>query len=220
MAVERIELPKAITMGVGETRALVPVLTPGDANEPLKYTSGKAKIVAVSADGVLTAKKVGTAKITVKSEGGKKAAVKITVLKKPTKLKLKQTAADLPMSETLRLQPVFAAKTGGGVTYSSSDPAIATVDDDGLVTGAARGSATVTACTYNGKLAECRVNVFFDVSTMMSDRADDRPRADPGPQEVRQEPARGRAEKPPPLQHPGGDLRMVWHEVRRGIDRQ
>lgn len=120
---------------------------------------------------MLTAKKVGTAKITVKSEGGKKAAVKITVLKKPTKLKLKQTAADLPMGETLRLQPVFAAKTGGGVTYSSSDPAIATVDDDGLVTGVARGSATVTACTYNGKLAECRVNVFFDVSTMMSGSA-------------------------------------------------
>ncbi|MEG1384681.1 MAG: Ig-like domain-containing protein, partial [Oscillospiraceae bacterium] len=44
------------------------------------------------------------------------------------------------------------------VAWSSSDPAIATVDANGLVTGVAAGSATITAAA-NGKTATCAVTV-------------------------------------------------------------
>ena len=45
------------------------------------------------------------------------------------------------------------------LTYTSSDPNVATVDADGLVTAVGDGSATITAETYNGKQAECLVTV-------------------------------------------------------------
>ncbi len=45
------------------------------------------------------------------------------------------------------------------VTYSSSDTDVATVNEDGKVTGIATGTAEITATTDNGKTAACTVTV-------------------------------------------------------------
>jgi len=45
------------------------------------------------------------------------------------------------------------------VTWSSSNPAVATVDENGKVTAVATGSAKITATTANGKTATCNVAV-------------------------------------------------------------
>jgi len=52
---------------------------PITANDKLKYSSSKMKIATVSSKGVVTAKKKGTAYITVKASSGKKAKCKIIV---------------------------------------------------------------------------------------------------------------------------------------------
>ena len=174
VAVEGIALPKSITLGVGEKRALVPVLTPAEANESISFSSSKKTYVTVSEDGLLTAKKVGSARITARSEGGKKATVDVKVVKKPKKLRLNRTSACLAIGAELKLKPVFPMNAGGGVTYTSSDPSVAVVDSVGLVTGVGRGTASITAQTYNGKKAICEVSVFFDVTTLMTKRASDR----------------------------------------------
>lgn len=83
--------PGTIYIGMGTPR-LTARLEPGYARTTLKWKSSNRKVLRVSADGVLTPVKAGTAKITVTTGNKKKAAVKLTVKKnlivmnaKPTK---------------------------------------------------------------------------------------------------------------------------------------
>ena len=46
------------------------------------------------------------------------------------------------------------------LTWTSSDPKVATVDNNGKVTGIAAGTATITVRTGNGKTASCNVTVI------------------------------------------------------------
>jgi uncharacterized repeat protein (TIGR02543 family) len=65
-------------------------------------------------------------------------------------------------TETLiaTIQP--ASATTKTVTWSSNNPLVASVDEDGLVTALARGTATITVTTDDGnKTASCTVNVFI-----------------------------------------------------------
>lgn len=45
------------------------------------------------------------------------------------------------------------------MTFESSAPDVATVDEDGVVYGVSEGSATITATSYNGLTAVCTVTV-------------------------------------------------------------
>jgi uncharacterized protein YjdB len=69
---------KSLTLKKGKTFRLTPVVTPVTSQEKVKYTSSNSKIAAVSASGVITGKKAGTARITVKS-GSKKVVVVVKV---------------------------------------------------------------------------------------------------------------------------------------------
>ena len=62
----------------GAKLTLKPVLTPVTSQEKITYATSNKNVAVVSSRGVITAKKKGTAKITVRS--GKKAyVVKVTV---------------------------------------------------------------------------------------------------------------------------------------------
>ena len=74
---------KKATLKVGETLDLAAVVSPETAVASTKLTwkSSKAAVAKVSKTGVVTAKKAGTAKITVKTDSGKTATITITVKK-------------------------------------------------------------------------------------------------------------------------------------------
>ena len=62
--------------------------------------------------------------------------------------------------ETLTATVTPADATNKNVTWKSSDATVATVDDNGKVTGVAAGEATITVTTEEGgKTATCRVTV-------------------------------------------------------------
>lgn len=91
----------ALYIGMG-TRQLTAEMSPAYAKSTLKWKSFNKKVVKVSADGVLTPVKPGTAKVTVTTANKKKATVKVTVKKniidnineKPTKAKIKSIGND------------------------------------------------------------------------------------------------------------------------------
>lgn len=81
-----ISLPKtALSMEVGETTRLSAVISPSSASDKeVTWTSSNSAAAAVDSSGLISAKGQGTAIITVKArDGGKTAAVKVTVTKAP-----------------------------------------------------------------------------------------------------------------------------------------
>ena len=69
---------KKLTMKVGKTKELKPVLTPLYSSEKITFRSSNKRVVSVNSKGILTAKKKGTATITVKS-GSKTVKCKVKV---------------------------------------------------------------------------------------------------------------------------------------------
>lgn len=70
---------KEVTIKAGKKLQLKTKLSPYSAETKLTWRSSNTKVVAVSSKGLVTAKKAGTAIITVKTANGKKATIKITV---------------------------------------------------------------------------------------------------------------------------------------------
>ena len=71
-------LKKSVALKKGKRTTLKPVIAPFTSREKVTYRSSNKKVATVSSKGVVTAKKKGTAKITVRS-GKKSYTVKITV---------------------------------------------------------------------------------------------------------------------------------------------
>ena len=151
------------TLEVGETLKLTATIAPANAtNKGVTWSSSNTAVTTV-AGGVVTAKAVGTATIKVTTDNGQKTATcTVTVGVPVTGVSLSQTEAKLQFGETLALTATVtpANATIKRVTWSSSDEAVATVNENGVVTAKTEGTATITATTADGaKKATCTVTV-------------------------------------------------------------
>ena len=135
---------KKLTVKKGEKASLKATVAPFTSAQKLTYTSSNKKVATVSKNGIVTAKKAGTAKITVKS-GSKKVTVTITVSK--TKTTAITVAKDITVKKgkTYSLKAKVAPKNSDEkLTYTSSNKKIATVTKSGKVKGVKKGTATIT----------------------------------------------------------------------------
>jgi len=147
------------------------------------WTSADNAIATVAADGVVTGVKAGTVQITGKISGVKGAddkeldissSVEVTITA-PAELTLvldKTKDVYIAVGGTATLTAIVSNySTDAGVTWETSDKKVATVDEKGVVTGVAPGSATITATTKEknaeGKqiTATCVVTVNSNAST-------------------------------------------------------
>lgn len=103
------------------------------------YTSSNKSVAVVSAGGKVTAKKAGTATITVKC-GSYKATCKITVKKGSLKITSK-TAVSVKAKKTTAIKA--AATSKAKITYRSSNTKVATVSSKGVVKGVKKGKAVI-----------------------------------------------------------------------------
>jgi uncharacterized protein YjdB len=118
----------------------------------LTYKSTNKKVAKVNSKGKITALKAGSTKITVTAANGKKLTVKVTVVKKPVKLKsfsisgAKKNAITLKAGKTkdLKLQLLPTKATNLKVSFKSSKPKVATIDKAGRIKALAKGKATIT----------------------------------------------------------------------------
>jgi manganese oxidase len=119
------------------------------------WTSSNTSVATVDGSGLATGVGAGTAYITATSEGKTGFATLTvgapfvaTVTVSPATVNISVNGGTQQFTATLRdaLGNLFA----GLVSWTSSDPSVATVDGNGLVTGGNAGTATITATSVQG----------------------------------------------------------------------
>ena len=154
--VESITLDKTdVSVEVGSKVTLTVTYTPADAIESDKaitWTSSATAIATVSSAGEVTGVSVGDAEITAKTANGKeaKATVHVSVpIVHVTNVTLNKVSATMIAGAALQLSATVTPSTATDKTvlWSSSDDAIATVDQTGRVE-AAKTSAGKTCTIY------------------------------------------------------------------------
>lgn len=118
------------------------------------YTSSNKSVATVSTSGKVTAKKAGTATITVKC-GNYKTTCKITVKKGSLKITSK-TAVSVKTKKTTTIKATATSKAK--ITYRSSNTKIATVSSKGVVKGVKKGKAVIYVSS-NGVTKKVTVTV-------------------------------------------------------------
>lgn len=143
-------------------------VSPAKASQKVTWTTTNKKVATVSSDGKVTAKAAGSCYIYAKTTDGtqkQSQRIKVTVKKAPTSIKFTASAATLAydasanVGSSLQLKVKLSSGSGSSIVYKSSNAAVASVDENGVVTARQAGKATITAATYNGKKATCKVTV-------------------------------------------------------------
>ena len=163
---ESVKLNKSsIDIPLGETTQLTATIAPDNAeNKNVTWSSSDESVATVSNDGLVTSIKEGTTIITVKTEdGGRTAECTVNVkIFHAEKVTLDKTSVSLMEGGTTQLTATVTPEEAENknVTWSSSDESIATVSNDGVVTGVGKGTATITVKTEEGEhTATCTVTV-------------------------------------------------------------
>ncbi len=162
--VESISLNKTqTTIEVGDSETLTATVLPENADNPnVTWSTSDEAIATVSAQGVVTAIAEGTAVI-IATAGNKSANCTVIVPHvwvpvENVTLNKASTTIEAGASETLTATVLPANADDPSLTWSSSDEAVATVTDQGVVTAVAEGTAVITA-TAESKSASCTVTV-------------------------------------------------------------
>lgn len=127
------------------------------------WSSGDETIATVTSTGVVQALKIGTTTLTASAEG-KVGTVPVTVVSPVDHIELTPSSLGFAsLGETQAVSGRIVARTGASVaglslTFSSSNAAVASVDNSGTVTANANGSATITA-SVDGMTATVAVSV-------------------------------------------------------------
>ena len=163
--VTKITLSKtSLSIVRGYTAELTATIAPeGASNQKLVWTSSDETIATVE-DGVVTGVKAGTATITCTAADGSgvKTTCKVTVSNppKPTKVAITAEKTTLDVDEELQLVIAYTpAQAESTLTWKSSDTAIATVDENGMVKGISDGTVTITVTTANKLSASVKLTV-------------------------------------------------------------
>ena len=134
---------------VDDTKQLKAKINPNKSSEDLIWSSSNEKIAYVDEDGKLTGVAPGKVTITVKSEKTHKKAKKKMVVRKNemTTFRFKESKPVVGIGQTKDLQIKITPSyvTDKKMTYTSSDPSIATVDQNGRVLGKKVGNVTIKA---------------------------------------------------------------------------
>ena len=146
----------------GKTVTLSAKVEPDNNDQTVSWTSSDSKIASVS-NGTVTAIAEGgpvTITATSKADPSSKATCIITVV--PIRVSLNLAAWTTLKDETLKVKAtVTPSSADQGVTWNSSNTAVATVQSDGTVKSISPGVAQITATSKvdNTKTASCTVTV-------------------------------------------------------------
>ncbi len=143
----------SIQMKVGQTLQIGYTIQPVDTTDAIVWTSSASDIIEVNAIGEITAKRSGTVSIIAISTTGTRLEIPVTAVYDPDRISFRTRKRVIQIGETYTQTAEIRDPNGirNDLTpvYTSSNPAIATVDGAGTVTGVSPGVVTITATIQN-----------------------------------------------------------------------
>lgn len=151
----------SIDLSLGGTQTLTANVTPEDSLQGRKvhWKSSDENIASVDENGIITGNSAGKVIITAYLMD-KKAECQVTVYPLE-KIALNHENIELQVEDQQQLEVIFTpddAVKGLTVQWTASDPHMASVDENGLVTANMMGTSIITASIL-GKEAQCRVDI-------------------------------------------------------------
>lgn len=172
-------VPSVILIVPGESVPLTPVFFTTETVS-YAYSSSNTSIASVNSSGVVTASAVGTAEITVTAtgpSGNPIVIVPVLVIGEPeiplpiTRITVDPAAADIFRGDTQQFSAKAFNLDGNEVTasftWTSADPDIVTVDDNGVVTAKAIGETYIQA-SAEGVVGQASIWVHPDTVVIVS----------------------------------------------------
>ena len=159
--------PTAATLRIGEDAQLTIRLEDEAGNEltgrAIGYSVSDPGVVTLPTDGRVRALDEGSSTLTIRSEGAT-ATVEFTVLQPVMFVSVSPRIATISVGTEMQLTVVVQDMRGQPlegrvVTYESSNPLVASVSEAGIVTGVAKGVATITV-TSEGVSQTAQITVL------------------------------------------------------------
>lgn len=164
--VSKIKLSKnKVTLNNGKATKLKSKVTNKAIYKAIQWKSTNTNIAKVNSNGVVKALKRGTCYvIAVAKDGSRKSAkCKVTVRQLVTKLSYnkKTQKAEVYKNKTIKFAVTVAPSNANnkGLTYSSSNKKVATVNSKGVVKGIKAGTVTITAKAKDGSRKAVKLTV-------------------------------------------------------------
>ena len=166
--------PETAALNVGETKQLSAVVAPATAsNKNVTWSTSSGNVATVNSSGLVTAVGNGTATITASTvSGGYTDTCAVTVSTPVTGVSLSSASLTINKGGTHQLTTTVSPETASNktVSWSTSNPAVASVSQTGLITAIGGGSADITVTTVDGSYsAQCRVTVNVPVTGVQLD---------------------------------------------------
>jgi len=172
-----VTLPASrIDLYVGQKHLLTPSVLPMDAkNTKLTWNSSRSEVCSVD-DGIIMALSEGISVVTVKTDNGKSASVRVQVrkLEDISAILLSDLEVSLEPGHSHLLSASLFPKTDSSklpIVWSTSDDTVAVVDSYGRVTAIGEGACLISAEVANVARAVCKVYVGegeIDLSSIVS----------------------------------------------------
>ena len=132
-------------------------------SKTVKWSSSNENVATVDSNGNVTAIAAGKAMITAETVNGKTATCSVSVYENPiTGITLSNSSITLKEGSSYIIGASISPSDTTDdktLTWTSSNPAIASVDSDGNVTAKKAGTTVITATSVNGITAQCQVMV-------------------------------------------------------------
>jgi uncharacterized protein YjdB len=153
----------SIAVDERKTASLSASVLPRNARfKSVSWSSSDPSVASVSQKGKITTYKPGTVQIIATANNGVSAACTLTVRSLAvTSVSLNKAALLLKTGKLFTLKAALLPRNTlyKAVTWTSSNPAVATVTSGGKVRAVGQGTATITATSHNGITASCNVTV-------------------------------------------------------------
>lgn len=168
--------PGSLTLTVGQAAALTATATDANGNvlagRGLTWSSSNTTVATVAASGLVTAVTAGTASVTATSEGHTATAQVVVSAPPPgpppppapvASISLTPQSAAVAVGGAVVLQATLTDASGNvlagrAITWTSSAPQVASVNQSGGVSAASPGTATITAAS-EGRTATAVITV-------------------------------------------------------------